>query len=339
MPKLWNANRTGDVMDTGINIGSSYVKAVMDKRTVSFPSVVGTYDITDFGFGMSSADIIAFPELEVLVGNAAVTTSGYTFRRESRDWILSDEWLHLFYAAMSELTQATNVDVTVVTGLPIAFYADKELVQKRLLGKHSFRREGRALQHVNVTQVRVIPESFGTLFYKAMDASGKIIDGLLQKKVAILDVGSKTTNGQVVQNMEALKAESFSVDIGCWDIARKMRGWLGNKFPRLELKDHQILDIITSGKVSYDGDMYNVVDNVANYTANMRKAIEAALSQYWDDNSGSYDVILLTGGGYGIIKDTILKKYKQAEVVDQPVMANAQGMYRFARYLSNASRA
>ena len=121
-------------MNIGLDVGYSAVKAIAGERRVTFPSVVGTPDRARFSLnGADASSIILTEPASVLVGEGAVLQSRHLKRREDRGWVESAEWYHLVLAAMTELTTATSVDLRIVTGLPVAFYADKDQVRDRLL--------------------------------------------------------------------------------------------------------------------------------------------------------------------------------------------------------------
>lgn len=318
-------------MHIGLNIGSSYVKIASKSGVKSFPSLVGTLDATDFS--LLEQDVIAFPDHSVFVGNAAITQSILPYRRESRNWILSDEWYYLFLAALTEVSTATRLEVSIVTGLPLGFYKDKDLLKARIIGMHEIKRAGRTKQVFNVNDVRIIPETFGTHFYVAINEQGNIQTDLMHKKIGYLDVGSKTTNFQAVQNMASISKQSGTIDYGCWDIVRSLQGWISNEFPRIQLAEHQVLHAITDGYIMYDGEKVDLSAKVLQYSKNLRNAVDAALSRFWEDDSGSFDAFYVTGGGNTIVKDIMQAKFKQARVVAEPFYANAIGMYRFSKYV------
>src|SRR5690606_6576381 len=140
-------------------------------------------------------NIVILAPRHVLVGEGAMTQSRFVNRREDRAWIESDEYYHLFLAALTELTSATVADLVLVTGLPVAFYNDKATLQRRLLGVHKVTREGRHAQTFKVAECRVIPQPFGALLAAALDDRGRVADQeLATGAVGVIDVGGKTTN-------------------------------------------------------------------------------------------------------------------------------------------------
>ncbi len=112
-------------MNIGLDVGHSAVKAVSGNRRVIFPSVVGTPDKVRFSpDGAGTNDIVLSQPSQVLVEDRAVLQSRHLKRREDRGWIESEEWYCLYLTAISELTAATQVDLRIVTGLPVSFCAE-----------------------------------------------------------------------------------------------------------------------------------------------------------------------------------------------------------------------
>jgi hypothetical protein len=111
---------------TGTDIGYNATKAVKDRHRVAFPSVVGSPDRARFTLGEEGArSIVLLAPDYLLIGDEAVRQSRFLNRREDRLWTATDEWLALFVAAITELTSDPLADIEVVTGLPVAFYSDK----------------------------------------------------------------------------------------------------------------------------------------------------------------------------------------------------------------------
>jgi hypothetical protein len=129
-------------MNVGLDLGYSAVKLVADGRRRTFPSVVGTPEVGRFSLDQQENHIVLTRPERVLVGEGAMTQSRFVNRREDRAWIESAEYYHLFLAALTELTTATVADLLLVTGLPVAFFSDKETLHDRLVGVHKVAREG-----------------------------------------------------------------------------------------------------------------------------------------------------------------------------------------------------
>ena len=229
-------------MNVGIDLGYSAVKLVSDRRRKTFPSVVGTPDLGRFSLEEQHGHVVLSVPEHVLVGEGAMTQSRFVNRREDRAWIESAEYYHLFLAALTELTTATVADLLVVTGLPVAFYNDKAALRERLLGVHKVTREGCHGQTFKVNECRVIPQPFGALLAAALDDRGRIAhQDLATGSVGVIDVGGKTTNLLSVKRLAEIGRETESASVDTWDVVRAVRGFLADRCPYLELRDHQVI--------------------------------------------------------------------------------------------------
>ncbi len=323
-------------MHTGIDIGYNAVKHITSTTRLSFPSAVGTPDRARFSLnGASEHAIVLTQPTHVLVGAEAVNQSRFLNRREDRRWIESDEWLTLFLAAITETSTANCVPLDVVTGLPVAFYDDKNVVAQRLLGDHQVRRETRNAQTVRVNNVRVIPQPFGTVLAEVLGPTGQIADAQLARaNVGVIDVGGKTCNLLSVNRLTEVARETASVNVGGWTLVRAVRDWLAGSYPGLDdMRDHQLAEAIQARELRYYGAPLNDFPaRIAAIAADLARQVIAEASHLW--NGGAIlDAILITGGGALLLGDAIRAYWRHARVVADPIYANAVGYYHLARRL------
>lgn len=320
-------------MNIGLDIGYSATKAVLAKKRIHFSSVVGTPDKARFSFSEDSADIVLTEPTHVLVGEGAVTQSRFLRRREDRSWIQSDEYYNLALAALTELTKATVVELRIVTGLPVAFYGDKDILRNLLLGEHKATREGRRAQVFRVTDCRVIPQPFGALLAEALDDKGNVSDkDLATGNVGVIDVGGKTTNLLSVDGLREIGRETASVSVGAWDVVRAVRSWLADHCPDSDLRDHQVVDAIIAREVKYYGEPVDLGALVDTILGPMAEQVIAQATQLWNGGA-DLDAILVSGGGALLLGPAIKAHFPHARTVEEPVFANAVGYWKFAQYL------
>jgi plasmid segregation protein ParM len=324
-------------MNIGLDIGYRAVKAVSDGRRVIFPSVVGTPEVARFSLSGDNGIILSHP-VTVQVGDGAITQSRFSNRREDRSWIHSDEWYSLFLSAITELTTATRVDLHIVTGLPVAFFADRDAVQGNLIGPHRVQREGRHAQSFNVVSCHVIPQPFGALLAETLGDVGRIVDQRYANgRVGVIDAGGKTTNLLSVNRLAEIGRETASVNVGGWDAVRSIRDWLSAECPGLEdMRDHQIAQAIIDRQIRYYGEPVDLSDVVAATLAPLAEQIVAEASRLWNGGA-TLDAILVSGGGALLLGDRISGHFRHAVQCDDPVFANALGFWRFAQRLVNRS--
>ena len=319
-------------MNIGLDVGYSETKAVTDNgRQVSFPSAVGTPDKARFSLDGDGEIILVEPD-HVQIGRSAIEQSRFVHRREDRRWIESTEWYDLALAAITGLTSAKRVGLYVVTGLPVAFYSDRDAVKQRLLGEHTVQRQDRHAQSLHVEECKVIPQPFGALLSATLDDRGRIVDRDLATGTAgILDIGGKTTNLLSVNHLSEIGHETESVNVGAWDAVRAVRRWLSDNCPDLDLRDHEIVEAIIRREVGYYGETVDLSEPVEETLEPLAREVVAAASQLWNGGA-NLAAILVSGGGALLLGPYIERHFRHARVVSDPVFANAMGYWRFAAY-------
>lgn len=320
-------------MNIGLDVGYSATKAITGNRRATFPSAVGTPDKARFSLNASQSIILTGPT-HVQVGEGAITQSRFLNRREDRRWIESNEWYTLALAALTELTLATIAELRIVTGLPVAFYSDKEIVRDRLLGEHRVQREGRRAQVLRVTDCRVIPQPFGALLSATLNDRGRIVDNdLATGTVGVIDVGGKTTNLLSVNNLAEINRETASASVGAWDAVRAVREWLADNCPDLDLRDHQIVNAMIKRQVRYFGEPIDLTEAVRAAIEPLADQVLSEATQLWNGGA-ALDAVLVSGGGALLLGPYIRTHFRHARIVSDPVLANAVGFYRFAQRIA-----
>lgn len=321
-------------MKVGVDVGFYYTKARSGDRQISIPSFVTKVVHSRLSLNGHDRIEIESESGHFLVGDEALRV-GQGARQETAQWVGSPEWLTLFYASLSELTTATRFNVDLVIGLPLADYErDKRIVREVLAGNHSFKRNDRAAQRCEVSNVWVVPQAWGALFDLLLDDNGRIIhQEMVQNRYAVLDIGGHTVNYLAVDGLTDIPDESRGTERGAWTVVRAVRDFLDLNYPGLSrLKDHQIMDgIITS--VLYDGndpvDLSPITRPIINSIG--QEIVETA-RLYWGATASTFRQVLIIGGGAYIWQDHIVKAFKHAIVLPEPEMVNARGFAKFASY-------
>lgn len=325
------------MFSAGVDIGYRAQKIVCANGQNLTQSVVGSPDMSTFGVSGGEVLTIKVGDRTYLLGQHADEQSRFASRgQETRDWINSADYDVLIKAAIGWLyTQGNDDEMTIVTGLPVAYYdRDKNKLKERFEGVHSGEYCGQPFE-VRVVNCRVIPQPFGTLFAEVYDDLGVVIEEntyLLNSKTAILDVGSHTTNMQVVLRGDSLAKDSTSIAVGGWKLVQAMRDHLAELMPELNPTDHQIAEAIAgAANLTYFGEDVDIRAVARPFAEQIAGTITAAISNTWG-TAADVKEILVTGGGAYLIGEFV--DYRQARIVDDPIFANARGYYRMARRIS-----
>jgi plasmid segregation protein ParM len=314
----------------GIDIGYSAVKACSAPgHVVEFPSVVGTPDTARFSMESGAADLISISGHEMLVGADAVLQSRMLQRREDRYWYSTREYTALYYKALTA-SSFEDQEMYVVSGLPVAFYDDRKQLHDMLLGHHTFTTQETTVHNYRVAKCTVIPQPFGTVLAQVLGWTGDIQNAqLAQGAVGVVDCGGKTTNLLHCVKMSEIARATGSVNAGAWDAVRAMRTLLEVKYPKLELRDHDIIQAMAQGFVKMYGDEVDILAMTTTVVNPLADQIIAQCTQLWGSGA-DLDTVLVTGGGALLFGSHIENAYQHAVIVDNPVQANAVGYYKLA---------
>lgn len=318
----------------GLDAGYSHTKAISGTRRVIFPSACGNVEEAGFSINSHHPDTIILEEGEGrwVIGEEAVKQSRLESRREDREWILSKEYGRLWSAALSQVTCANRVDVQVVTGLPVAYFGDRDLVRERFIGQHRIKRAGRGWQSFAVTDLVVMPQPYGSLLAACLDDHGRIADAeLAESRVGIIDVGGKTTGFLSVDALAEVRRETHSIDAGCWEPLRLIGEAIDRNWPGLALRDHEIVEAVQAGQIWHYDQLHDITHIVDQAFAPLAEKVVATATQRWDGGA-RLRTILVTGGGALLIGRQVVDAFPHARIVEgDPVFANALGFWRYAR--------
>ena len=326
-------------MDIGFDGGFFAVKALAGARVAHFESFAVRPSESLFSLNGHQTIIVSSQRGRYLVGPEAVKKGAIGARKETADWIETPEYLALFYAALSELTEATQASVNLVTGLPLAdFQRDRARLRDLLLGVHQFVREGRRGQSLTVETVRVVPQAWGAVLALLLDDKGRIVQPELAKqKVGVLDIGGHTVNYLAVDGLSDIPSETQGTERGAWHVVRTVRDYLTETHPGLlRLSDHEIMRAIVTGETWDAGQRVDLQEIVKPVLEDIGQEIVDTATQHWGAGAATMRQVLVCGGGAYLFGDVIRAAFRQAVVLDKPELANATGFYRFAVNQSKA---
>jgi hypothetical protein len=324
-------------MDVGFDGGFHSIKAVSGDRVSHFPSFATKPAESMFSLNGHATVIVASEHGRHLVGDEAVKKSRTGARKESSTWIKSQEYLSLFYAAMSDLTDATQVTVNLVAGLPLADYVrDRNVLRDRLLGTHRFTREGRAGQVVKVETVRAVPQGWGPILCQLLDDAGRIVrQELIREKHAVVDIGGHNVGYLSIDGLSDIPSETRGTERGAWNVVRVLRDFLDAEHPGLSrLADHNLMQAIVEGVIFDAGEAVDLGPVVSSIIDDIGQEIVDTARQYWGNDAATFRSVIVCGGGAHLWGNHIRRAFRQAVVLDSPEMANARGFFRFAANLS-----
>lgn len=323
-------------MDIGFDGGFHAIKAVSGDRRVQFPSVVSRPAQALFSFNPGQSIIIDTAFGHYLIGADAVR-QGQGARKETADWVHSDAWLAMFYAACTELTSATQAALNVVAGLPLSDFArHKTALRDRLLGTHTLTRQGRRGQTFRIESVRVVPQAWGAVLSMLLDARGRVVrPELATARLAVIDIGGHTVNYLAVDGLSDVPSETRSTERGAWTVMRAVRDFFDAEHPGLSrLRDHQVMQAIREGQVYDAGQQIDLGPVVNPLLDDIGQEIVDTAAQYWGGGAATFQQVIVCGGGAHLWGRRVQRAFRHTTVLDEPQFANAQGFHCFAAHLA-----
>jgi plasmid segregation protein ParM len=194
-------------MLVAVDCGRSFVKVMTEHRSFMFPSKVSAWRKRHFRQDLDGDMEVDYRGMRWFVGQLAEREGEFT-RQAMQDTKAVEETLLLTVTAVHQAGGAGNV--SLVTGLPIAHYTEKErgAVKRLLEGDHEVTVNGRT-SRFRIQRVYTTIEGGGAFF--ADPRSGL---------VRIVDVGAKTTNYATFRDKVFIDRESGTLPIG-WETVRE----------------------------------------------------------------------------------------------------------------------
>ncbi len=334
----------------GVDVGFGFTKSSNGKDWTIFKSIIGEY--TDIQFQSDFEENSFLNNLHVQIENESYFIGDLAEKQSTvRQFTLDQETLIAEYLKPLALTATglcagDNVTVNLISGLPVGNYKkDGKKFKDILTGYHNLaffkpggKKENKIL-HIN--NVKLLPQPLGSYFNLLFDDKGKIRNHRLAKqKVGIVDIGFRTTDFIIFDNLHYIERGSSTVHIGiskCFNhIANKLRQRSG-----VSIELFQLYDAVAKGVIRIKGKEYNITgirDKIySHYASTLANDINRLWDQDWDIES-----IVLTGGGskelakhiQPLIEGNIIPVEESTDVR----LNNVQGYLKYGLYETSKRR-
>lgn len=254
------------------------------------------------------------------------------------DLLYGDYGKQLVLAALSVYAEMES-PLQVVIGLPVShFQLLKKSFTDRLLGYHHVawvEADGRRTpRNIHIRRIHFVAHPMGTFSGLIMDADGRMqADKLRNQKVALVDIGFRSTDVIVMDQMQFSKRGSATLEMGISRgfemIDAKLRRKAGHQ-PHFA----QLYQAVRLGHIRVGNQFYNLKrirrEAFGRLAAELAENIGRLLATHWD-----LDCLFLTGGGSrelaAIIGPLLPGEVLQIENEQDVRLNNAQGQLRLAR--------
>lgn len=292
-------------MNVGLDIGRGNLKLVSMDKSIKFESYCGEARELDY-YNADDKYIIKIDDKEYFVGDIA-KREGYikSFQKHKID---EERTLPLALTALYLCSDKDNVDVNIVCGTPLSDYNIQKLaIEEYLKGSYKVAIKNNPIKYITIRNVKVFPEGAGSYFSMVLNNEGKGINSEITKsKVGIIDIGYKTTNIVVFENLKYIDKQSTSFNLG----VHQAFNMIYKKLSRTEDINVEQAENIKSGP-----EFKYLADRIRN-----------EVNKFWGNTSFK---IYLSGGGAYLLKDYLY----EFDILPYPEYANARGYFKIAQML------
>ena len=318
-------------LGVGIDVGYGHTKALSSAGACAvFPSAVGVADPQVFRLQVNGRATprtheprVCLDGVSYLVGESARRHARTVVQPRDRAWLDSLPYRILWHAALERVVQP-EATVSIVTGLPVSFYHDRERLQLVM-------RQVLAERHISARAVNIVPQPFGSFFDAVLDPQGAIVDeSRILAHVGLIDVGYFTTDLVEVQELEYVQKGSGSIEVGVATMIDTLRALLTEQYGRV-LSPHDAEQVLRTQRLRLTGREHDLHDLCALAVRDVALAIVTYARQLWGAGE-QLDQLLLTGGGGPLIEPLARETFSALAVAPTPHLANARGYVRYALY-------
>ncbi len=327
----------GEVL--GIDVGYGFVKSFDGQNEIVFPSVVGIGRDISYHSRLSTynspLDTLSLTSngKKYFVGNYAIRQSSIPGRSLDIKKPEDINTLLLFLTALGLYSPETHQQFSVVTGLPTNYILSyQEQLMNILQGEHyiSLQVNGRAEEkHLNVSDISIVPQPFGTLYNLVLDNNGRVEDrDMTNKIVGIADIGFKTADFVVADSLEFVDRLSSSSNSGMVSAYEIIAAMIRHKY-KIDKKDFELDQIVRNKTIKIAGVDHDISDIISEAYYNLAAKIKTELDSLWDYRE--LDAIILTGGGGEALSEYLIPKFNNMMLVHDAQFANVKGFWKLAK--------
>lgn len=329
-----------------IDIGFGFTKAANRTKSVIFKSVLGEASDIQFKGGiLSDGSPDDHIQIEVdgrsyFVGDLAERQSEVRSFTLDQTQFFNSHLKPLALAAAASVT-ASFMPIGLVTGLPIGFYREyRDIITRNLRGDHKIvlttsagKREERIIK---VSEVKVIPQPFGSLFNIMLNDLGELGEKrFVHEKIGIIDVGFKTADYTIADRMRYSERGSRTTDTGISKAFAMIAGKLQEK-SNVNVELYRLYNAVEKGSIKIRGEEYDLKTSTEAVYGQLAAAIASEVDQLWTDD-WDIDTIVLTGGGGAALAKHLQPLIKgQIVTVDQSKdarLCNVKGYWKYGKHL------
>ncbi|MFT5481562.1 MAG: plasmid segregation protein ParM [Halieaceae bacterium] len=238
--------------------------------------------------------------------------------------------------------------VHVVSGLPVSafYFSDGQqrsaaIQQKRDTLKTAVEPVSsggmfdRGRPPVSVAFHEVIPEALAAWYDQVIEVKAgeaSVNTERVEKPVAVVDIGGRTTDYVVVENQGILHRSSGSLSKGMLDVHSQGSQRIQKQFNLESVSEQRVAQAVKRGTVRLHGREHDVAEIVRQAKLELVTQLHSETRRQLGLGE-TLDTIIFVGGGSAALASDIAHWFPNQEIAEQPAFANARGMLKYLRYV------
>jgi plasmid segregation protein ParM len=181
---------------------------------------------------------------------------------------------------------------------------------------------------IKVDKIKVIPQTFGSLFDLILNDEGKLKDPeKIRQRVGIIDIGFQTTD-LALATPQFIESSSGSLDVGVRSVANQLSRDLSRKYS-ITLDTTEAEEALRQKSVKIFGESVDLSDMIAERTREVAELILSYAHSLWGRGE-RLNRLILAGGGANIFR-SYFSTYPNFHVPEEPSLSNVRGYLKLAR--------
>lgn len=324
-----------------IDSGFGYMKAVSQEREIIFNNIVSLGEIRHFGDNTKTDDMgIILKNIDITfeyngfkrhywIGETACKHGANAEYVDKKDRWNTEEGRATFLAALALLCDNDEESFIVATGLPMEDFKTplRKEYEENITGTHSVTFNSGPLEGttrvINLVAIKVFPQGLGVFLDQLLTKDGGQVEQheLMHPNLAfgLIDVGTRTTNIGLYEDMEMSEQFSFSIEHGMGQVHSKLKAYLGEQ--GMQVKDRDIDKILWIDRFKN----VNIAQKRKELLTELADQIYQAAANKWQEKAFLSTIFIGGGGGEAVYN---YLGFSNKKLVDQPQFANANGFYK-----------
>ena len=245
---------------------------------------------------------------------------------------------------LAQMVDGGESDIALIVALPVGVMMSPNAkdtikgIESWLVGEHRFAYDGTATV-IRVHTLKALAQPVGAFFCWGLNEHGtwsRDESDFTDTTIAVLDSGFNTLDLLMVKQGQIEKrftvGENLGVRVAAQEITNALKARYGfrdsmqeaDEYIRRYLRDGKLNEVIAGQKVDLKPIVRQELNSLATRTIDF-------VTETWKENIARFSYVLLTGGGALVLHDALCRRIPHAEILPNPVFANAVGLAKLAQ--------